>query len=81
MPQNQRLKRFYKKVDVVEHPLTKEHKKLNSNEKVTLNNISLSHDKYYAVTLDGKVIKTLYKDNLLLPTRAVAVALAEEWES
>ena len=46
-----------------------------------MNNISLSHDKYYAVTLDGKVIKTLYKDNLFLPTRALAVALAEEWES
>jgi len=33
------------------------------------------------VTLDGKVTKTLYKDDLCLPTRALAVALAEEWDS
>jgi chaperone required for assembly of F1-ATPase len=33
------------------------------------------------VTLDGKPIKTMYKDNLLLPTKALAVALAEEWDS
>jgi chaperone required for assembly of F1-ATPase len=46
-----------------------------------LNNLSLSHDKYYGVTLDGKVTKTLYKDDLLLPTKALAIALAEEWES
>jgi chaperone required for assembly of F1-ATPase len=41
----------------------------------------LSHDKYYGVTLDGKVTKTMYKDNLFLPTKALAIALAEEWES
>jgi chaperone required for assembly of F1-ATPase len=33
------------------------------------------------VTLDGKVTKTMYKDNLLIPSKAMAVALAEEWES
>jgi len=32
------------------------------------------------VTLDGRVTKTLYKDNLLIPSRALAVAIAEEWE-
>ena len=52
-----------------------------SSQKVSLNNLHLSYDKYYAVTLDGKVTKTLYKDDLLLPTRALAVALAEEWDS
>jgi len=38
-------------------------------------------DKYWAVSLDGKVIKTIYKDDLLLPTKALAIALAEEWDS
>jgi chaperone required for assembly of F1-ATPase len=38
-------------------------------------------DKYWAITLDGKPIKTVYKDNLFIPTKALAVALAEEWES
>jgi chaperone required for assembly of F1-ATPase len=81
MPAGQRIKRFYKKVDVIEHPLSHEVKKIDASDKVTLNNLSLSHNKYYGVTLDGRVTKTFYKDNLLLPTRALAVALAEEWES
>ena len=32
------------------------------------------------MTLDGRVTKTVYKDNLLIPSRALAVAIAEEWE-
>ena len=44
-------------------------------------NLSLSHGKYWAVALDGKVTKTMYKDPLLIPSKAMAVALAEEWES
>jgi chaperone required for assembly of F1-ATPase len=31
------------------------------------------------VTLDGRVTKTLYQDVLALPSKALAVALAEEW--
>ena len=38
-------------------------------------------DKYWGVTLDGKVTKTMFKDNLLIPSKALAVALAEEWDS
>jgi len=46
-----------------------------------MNNLSqVSNDaKFWAVTLDGRVIKTMYKDKLLLPTKALAEALAEEW--
>lgn len=51
------------------------------NEKVTLNNLSMSHDIYWAVTLDGRVTKTFYKDDLLIPSRSLAVALASEWEA
>ena len=80
IPTGQRIKRFYKKVDIIEHPLSGQAKTLPKGEKVTLNNLSLS-DKYWAVTLDNKVIKTIYKDDLLLPTKALAVSLAEEWES
>ena len=75
-----RIKRFYKKVDVVEHPLGKDHIILPKDSKITFDNLSLS-DKYWGVALDGKVIKTIFKDNLLCPTKALAVALAEEWES
>lgn len=61
--------------------MSNESKKLNNDEKVSYQNLSLSADKYWAVTLDGKVTKSMYKDDLLLPTKALAVALAEEWES
>ena len=74
------LKRFYKKVDVVEHPETEFLQKLKPSDQVTLDNLSQSHDKYWAITLDGRVIKTFYKDMLPLPSKALAVALAEEWE-
>ena len=56
------LKRFYKKVDVIEHPESEVMDKLKPLEQVSLNNLSLSHDKYWAVALDGRVIKTFYKD-------------------
>lgn len=46
-----------------------------------MENLSLSHDKYYAVCLDGRVMKTFYKDQMALPSKALAIALAEEWES
>lgn len=65
----------------MEHPLSGEAQKIPKEEKVDYKNLSKSHDKYYAVTLDGKVTKTMYKDNLLIPNYALAVALAEEWES
>jgi chaperone required for assembly of F1-ATPase len=79
MPAGYKIKRFYKKVDVVEHPMSSEAPKIASGEAVCFNNLSLS-DKYWAVTLDGKVTKTMYKDNLLIPSKAMAIALAEEWE-
>ena len=56
----QHVKRFYKKVDVVEHPLSAEIERLSPNERPTLHNLHRAHDKYYAVTLDGRVTKTLY---------------------
>jgi hypothetical protein len=79
MPTGYKIKRFYKKVDVVEHPMSADAPKIPSGEAVSVNNLSLS-DKYWAVTLDGKVTKTMYKDNLLIPSKAMAIALAEEWE-
>jgi len=62
MPNMSKLKRFYKKVDVIEHPASDTLPKIPHNEPVSLNNLSLSHDKYWAITLDGRVVKTLYKD-------------------
>ena len=77
-PNMTHVKRFYKKVEVIEHPLSASLPKLNG-EPVSLNNLHKA-DTYYAVALDGRVTKTLYKDDLAIPSRALAVALAEEWD-
>jgi len=80
MPQGYKIKRFYKRVEVIEHPLSAEMPKITEGEQLGIKNLSQAHDKYWAVTLDGKVTKTMYKDPLLIPTKAMAVALAEEWD-
>jgi hypothetical protein len=75
------VKRFYKKVEVIEHPLSHTFPKIPAGDKLSLQNLSHSHDGYFAVALDGRVTKTLYQDVLALPSRALATALAEEWDA
>jgi len=41
----------------------------------------MCHGPYWAVALDNRIIKTMYKDPMPIPSRALAVALAEEWDS
>ena len=81
IPNVQHLKRFYKHASVVPHPDNDKLPKLKPTDDVTLNNLSLSHGPYWAVALDNRIIKTMYKDAMPIPSRALAVALAEEWES
>ena len=82
IPNVQHLKRFYRHATVVPHPDTSLHPpRLAIDQEVNLTNLSRSHDNYWAVALDGRIIKTMYKDPLPIPSRALAVALAEEWES
>ena len=55
-----------------------------SDSKIGLDNLSKIRDgseTFYAVTLDDRVIKTMYKDPLYIPTKALAMGIAEEWES
>ena len=80
IPNVQHLKRFYRHTSVVPHPDSDSLPKLAASDEVTLNNLSMSHDGYWAVALDKRVIKTMYKDPMPIPSRALAVALAEEWE-
>ena len=44
-------------------------------------NDKIERGKYWCVCLDSRTIKTIYKDELYIPSRALAVALSEEWES
>lgn len=88
-----RIKRFYKKVEVKEHPIMDllEPKDflqaglaVPAGTPIGLDNMSKireGQDVFYAVTLDGKTMKTMYKDPLYIPSRALALAIAEEWES
>lgn len=81
IPNVQHLKRFYRHATVVPHPESDSFKKLELSKDVTFDNLSLSHGPYWAVALDGRIIKTMYKDPMPIPSRALAVAIAEEWES
>lgn len=76
-----KLKKFYKRAEVIEHPESDQLQKLKESEEVTYNNLSLSKGPYWGIALDGRTIKTIYKDKLLIPSRALAVALCEEWEA
>jgi chaperone required for assembly of F1-ATPase len=67
-------------VEIVEHPQCADWPTTPKDEVASLENCSLNHSKYWAVKLDGRVLKTLYKDPMVLPSRALAVAVAEEWE-
>ena len=81
MPAMQHLKRFYKHASVIPHPDSDSFPKLKASDEVTYDNLSKSHGPYWAVALDGRPIKTIYKDPMPIPSRALAVAIAEEWDS
>ena len=81
IPNAQHLKRFYKRASVVPHPDSDSLPKLAASEDSTFENLSLSHGKYWAVALDNRIVKTMYKDVMPIPSRALAVALAEEWDN
>ena len=51
-----------------------------ADTKIGFHNLSQS-SQYYAIQLDGRTIKTLYKDDLLIPSLPLAMAVAEEWDS
>ena len=67
-------------MEVVEHPQSADYPFTPKEEDAGLANCSLNHSKYWAVSLVGRILKTFYKDPMLLPSRALAVAVAEEWE-
>ena len=76
-----KFKRFYKEATVTEHPMSSSVKKLQWEDPITTENLSQSHDTYWAVKIDNHILKTSLKEDLLIPSRALAVAIAEEWDS
>jgi hypothetical protein len=42
---------------------------------------SLFHKKYYGVLLDNRKCKSMHLDELKIPTKRLALALSEEWQS
>ena len=91
MAGKQFIKRFYKEVKVSEHPRAAQlddSSFLPQGTVPSLANLSQvamqdGHERgtYWCISLDERVIKTMYKDDMFIPSRALAVALAEEWES
>ena len=88
------MRKFYKTVEIVEHPKScelgdecflpsevAEGNRYVRNE-VDFTNLStaLEDHCYYSIKLDGRVIKTMYKDELYIPSRALAAAMALEWD-
>ena len=80
-----RIKRFYKKVEVIEHPRSSHFTDLvlAEGESVGLENLSKRNfDKtFFGITLDGRPIKSLYKDDMVIPSYPLAIAVAEEWDA
>ena len=87
VPGNQKIKKFYKKVEVLQHtekPLESEiYNELHKNTKIDVSNLSQvrENESYWGISLDGRAVKTMYKDELFIPSRCLAVAMAEEWEN
>jgi hypothetical protein len=71
---------FKLKLKIFDEPTQKN---LNKNfEKLrTLFAGSLFHKKYYGVLLDNRRCKSMHLDELKIPTKRLALALAEEWQS
>ena len=76
--------KFYKDVKVIEHPLND----LLGDDTYTQDSISLKNlskalkDKpFYGITLNDRVIKTIYKDDLMIASKPLADSLAKEWDS
>ena len=66
---------------MVPHPDSDSLPKLAPTDDSTFENLSMSDGKYWAVALDNRIVKTMFKDLMPIPSRALAVALAEEWDS
>ena len=79
LPSTSRIHRFYKTIEVVEHPKSTQIPKLNPWEQPSLKNVSKAVDVYYGLAFDGKITQTLYKNDLCIPSRRLAESLAEEW--
>jgi len=68
---NPEVKRFWKKVGIVE--VQDANAKTNGNEKM--------QKTQYAITLDGRKVKTPLKQNLIVPSKLLAHLIALEWDS
>ena len=85
IPGGFKLKRFYKEVTVMPHPYSNSGPDSQPIGKSQLKDCSIrlqslsKSPAYWGVSLDDRVIKTLYKDDMFLPTKKLALGVAEEW--
>ena len=87
----QPIHKFYKEVNVQEHSQTEEIKEKCKHFRKDPQNIHLDlerklanlcySDKFYSITLDGRELKTFYKENLFAPNYSLGCLLAQEWDN
>jgi chaperone required for assembly of F1-ATPase len=76
----QKIKKFYKYVNVVEHPLSFAYaQKLKDDKPFELYTDIRKSSKYYGITIDHKILKSLNRYDLIIPNKTLAHAIAEEW--
>ncbi|CAI2376107.1 unnamed protein product [Moneuplotes crassus] len=77
---HRKVKRFYKDVSIVKSEKTKIKPEKEYTQSKSHVNWRVSHsDQYYEIYLDRFSGKSLYKDEMLIPSYPLAIALAEEW--
>ena len=78
------MRKFFKDVQVIEHPLTSVLGQENfTDQEISLKNLSKAQTgkSFYGIQLDNRIIKTIYKDDLLIASKPLAESLAREWDS
>lgn len=75
------IKRFYKEVSIIKHPLSPTK---HSESRVVRENLLFGQknksEQYFGILLDKKLAKTFYKNDMMIPSYDLALAIAEEWE-
>ena len=75
VPDLTKISRFYKTAEVIKHPDAAVGANENRASSIDLKNLShlVGNETFWAILFDGKhVIRTMYKDKLLIPTKSLA---------
>ena len=75
VPGKQLIRKFYNEVKVVEHPLSKDlEPHWFTSDPICLDNLTpaCENTPFFGITLNKRLIKSIYKDDLLISSRPLA---------